>query len=182
MKITSSIFGWPAVWNNYSWKSFLLDSSIPTIVSLSLCIIMYQFDINIYVQLKYLLEISISIIPTMVALTLAAYTIMLSFVMGDKIAKVKNTEEGRKLIQDLNSSFAICLLVSTVSIIVLIVVSCIANMNVEVNSPNRVNYPIYFIVCYLLTYSVYILIGVVIDIFNSGQTTLLGDNDNPPKT
>ena len=75
----------------------------------------------------------------------------------------------------MNSSFAACLFVSTISIIAMIIISSIANMDIEIEKPNAVNYPVYFFVCYLLVYSVSILIGIVIDVFNSGQTSILED-------
>lgn len=128
-----------------------------------------------FLQLKHLVEVGISIVPAMVALILTAYTIMLTFITGDKFASIKKTENGKKLIQDLNSSFAACLFVSTLSIITMIIISNIANMDIEIKNPNTINYPVYFFVCYLLVYSVSILIGIVIDIFNSGQTSLLND-------
>ena len=93
MRKSLSIFGWKAILRNYGWTSFWLDSILPLIVSLGLCILMYVKD-------------------------------------------------------------------------------------AAIEEPNTVNYPVYFLVCYLLVYSVSILIGIVIDIFNSGQTTLLDDNSN----
>lgn len=103
---------------------------------------------------------------------------MLTFIVGDKFASIKKTEEGKKLIQDLNSSFSACLFVSTISIIAMIIVSSIANLGITIKYPNIINYPVYFFVCYLLVYFVSILIGIVIDIFNSGQTTLLDSDSN----
>lgn len=47
------------------------------------------------------------------------------FIIGDKFASIKKTEEGRQFIQDLNSSFAACLFVSTISIIAMIIISSI---------------------------------------------------------
>ena len=92
---------------------------------------------------------------------------------------IKKTEEGRQLIQDLNSSFAACLFIYTVAIITMIIISSIANMEIAIEEPNIVNFPVYFLVCYLLVYSVSILIGIVIDIFNQMiKTTLLDDNSN----
>ncbi len=172
------IFGWKAVLRNYGWTSFWLDSILPLIVSLGLCILIYVEDADVLLQLKHLVGAGISIVPAMVALILTAYTIMLTFIIGDKFASIKKTEEGRQLIQDLNSSFAACLFVSTVAIITMIIISSIANMEIAIEEPNTVNFPVYFLVCYLLVYSVSILIGIVIDIFNSGQTTLLDDNSN----
>lgn len=171
----NSIFGWKSVLNNYGWKGILLDSILPVVISFLLCTIMYLKDVDIFLQLKHLVGVGISIVPAMVALILTAYTIMLTFIIGDKFASIKKTEEGKQLIQDLNSSFATCLFVSTISIIAMIIISSIANMDIEINESNVVNYPVYFFVCYLLVYSVSILIGIVIDIFNSGQTTLSED-------
>lgn len=178
MRKSLSIFGWKAILRNYGWTSFWLDSILPLIVSLGLCILMYVKDADILLQLKHLVEVGISIVPAMVALILTAYTIMLTFIIGDKFASIKKTKEGRQLIPSLNSSFAACLFVSTISIIAMIIISSIANMGIAIEEPNTVNYPVYFLVCYLLVYSVSILIGIVIDIFNSGQTTLLDDNSN----
>ena len=178
MRKPPSIFGWEAILRNYGWTNFGLDSILPLIVSLGLCTLMYVKDADIFLQLKYLVEVGISIVPAMVALILTAYTIMLTFIIDDKFASIKKTEEGRQLIQDLNSSFAACLFVSTISIIAMIIISSIASMGIAIDKPNAVNYPVYFLVCYLLIYSVSILIGIVIDIFNSGQTTLLDNSSN----
>lgn len=67
--------------------------------------------------------VDISIVPAMVALILTG--ILMLFIIGDKFASIKKTEEGRQLIQDLNSSFAACLFVSTISIIAMIIISSI---------------------------------------------------------
>lgn len=165
-----------AILRNYGWTSFWLDSIFPLAVSLGLCILAYVKDIDIFLQLNHLVKVGISIVPAMVALLLTAYTIMLTFIVGDKFASIKRTKEGKTLIKDLNSSFAACLFVSTISIIVMIIVSIIANMGIIIEYANTVNYFLYFLICYLLVYSVSILIGIVIDIFNSGQTTLIDDD------
>ena len=153
-----SIFGWKTILRNYGWTSFGLDSILPLIVSLGLCTLMYVKDADILLQLQHLVGVGISIVPAMVALILTAYTIMLTFVIGDKFDSIKKTEEGRQLIQELNSSFAACLFVSTISIIAMIIISSIANIEIAIEKPNTVNYPVYFLVCYLLVYSVSILI------------------------
>ena len=51
----------------------------------------------------------------------------------------------------------------------------ICNMQVEVEPTlaDIINYVVYFLFSFLLGYSVFILIGIVIDIYNSGQTSLL---------
>lgn len=178
MKKQISVFGLKAVLRNYGWKNFGQDSILPLIVSLGLCTLIHVKYADILLQLKHLVGVGISIIPIIIALIMIVYAIFVNFISNSNIfVSIKKTEEGRQLIQDLNSSFAACLFVSTISIIVMIIISSIANMGIVIEKPNTVNYPIYFLVCYLLVYSVSILIGIVIDIFNSGQTTLLDDNN-----
>lgn len=177
MKKQISIFGLKAILRNYGLTNFWIDSILPLIVSLGLCTLMYVKEADILLQLKHLVGVGISIIPIIVALIMILYVIFVNFTINSNIfTSIKKTEEGRQLIQDLNSSFAACLFVSTISIIVMIIISSIANMGIAVEEPNTVNYPVYFLVCYLLVYSVSILICIVIDIFNSGQTTLLDDD------
>lgn len=99
---------------------------------------------------------------------------MLTFIISDeKFSSLKKTVEGKGLIKSINSSFATCLFVSIIAIISMIIISNIANMDIAIANPELVNYPVFFVICYLLVYSVSILIGIVIDIFNSGQTSLL---------
>lgn len=177
MRNSSSVFGWKVVFKSYGWTSFGKDSVLPTIVSFCLCVLIYVGGADMFLQLKHLVKIGISIVPTMVALILTAYTIMLTFFIGGKFASIRKFITGKHLIQSLNSSFAFCLFVSIFSIIAMIVISTIANMEIAAEKPDYINYPTYFVVCYLLVFSVSILVGIVIDIFNSGQTTLL-DDDN----
>lgn len=54
MRKSLSIFGWKAILRNYGWTSFWLDSILPLIVSLGLCILMYVKDADILLQLKHL--------------------------------------------------------------------------------------------------------------------------------
>lgn len=168
-----SIFGWRAVFENYSIKDFFIDSIFPTIVSSVLCVSVFFSWNNMLEQIKHIISLGIAIVPSMVALILAAYAIMLSFILSDTMSKFKSTENGKKLIQSINAGFAACLLISTITIIVMLIVSNVANLNIEIVHSDRVNYPVYFVICYLLTYSVCVLVGVIVDIFNSGQTTLV---------
>lgn len=162
------VFGLKAAWKNYGWKSFRTDSVLPIIISSMLVFCVHRTNGDMCLQLRHLVE---------VALVLTAYALILTFVVSGGFSLVKKTAKGKELIKKLNSSFAICLIISTVSIMVMIVVSCIATMDVKIQNPNVINYPMFLIICYLLVFSVSILIGVVIDVFNCGQTTLLDDNN-----
>ena len=166
-------FGWKNMLCKYTFYEFAKDSSLPLIISVLLCVIAAVSSLDIYDQLLKLLQIGISIVPLMAAFILTAYTIILSFFMGDKCTEIKDASEGKKLIEELNSSFAVCLFASAASIIVLVIATCIANMEFSSVYSNWINYPTYFVVCYLIMFSVSVLVGIIIDIYNIGQTTIL---------
>lgn len=170
-----SIFGWSNVLSNYSFADFLKDAWLPSLVASLLLLLAVYNKVDMYLQVKSLLELGITIIPSMVALIVAAYTIMLSFLLSDKISSIKEKTGGREFIQNINSSFAMCLLISILTIILMIVFKGISCMELEVEPKlaDAINYVAYFIITFLLTYSVFILVGIVVDIYNSGQTSLL---------
>ena len=166
-------FGWKNMLCNYTLCEFAKDSTFPLIISFLLCVMAAVSSLDIYKQLLKLLQIGISIVPLMAAFILTAYTIILSFFMGEKCKDIKDDSKGKELIENLNSSFAVCLFASAASIIVLVVATCIANMEFISVYSNWVNYSTYFIVCYLTVFSISVLVGIIIDIYNIGQTTIL---------
>lgn len=170
-----SLFGWSNVFHNYSLLDFAKDAWMPFLIALVLLAVAMLNHKDMYVQVEKILDLGISIIPSMVALIVAAYTIMLSFILSDKVTSIKNKEGGADFIQSINSGFAFCLLISILTIIMMVLAKGICNMQVEVESTlaDIINYVVYFLFSFLLVYSVFILIGIVIDIYNSGQTSLL---------
>lgn len=169
----NSLFGWQRVFKNYSFEDILEDVTIPFTISSFICLCTLFSDESMYNITISFIDLAVSIVPIMVTLIVAAYTIMLSFIMGEKTSVMKSTDEGKQLIQKLNSSFAVSLAISIFTVIVSVVCKCIALMNIPCLYADIVNYFISFIVCFLLLFCIYILYGIVIDIFNSGQTALL---------
>ena len=169
-------FGWKSVFSNYKLKDFKQDSIIPIILSTIFCIILFINNSNILKQLNHLVEIGINIIPAMYALIIAAYTILLSFILSGKLSTITKDKKGEKLIKRLNSSFAACLFFTTISIIILISSSIILMTNIKVNLGINyceiLNYSAYFLISFLLFFSVSVLFGIVIDIYNCGQSEL----------
>lgn len=170
-----SLFGWSNVFYNYSLQDFAKDAWMPFLIALVLLAVAMLNNTDMYVQVGKILDLGISIIPSMVALIVAAYTIMLSFILSDKVTSIKNKEGGADFIQSINSGFAFCLLISILTIIMMVLAKGICNMQVEVEPTlaDIINYVVYFLFSFLLVYSVFILIGIVIDIYNSGLTALL---------
>lgn len=163
-----SRFGWKNVMRYYGWKSFLKDSCLPLIISCFLCILQLLNNTDIFDQLTHVLSLGLAILPTMIALILAAYTIVISVFIKDfnDIAQIPN---GQQLIQSLNASFAACLFIATFTTIIIITASCIARIGIDFEYSNIINYLTYFIVCFLTLHTICNLTGIIIDIYNCGQ-------------
>lgn len=175
VKSAKDFFGWKCAFDNYGLKNFFKDSVFPLTVSIFLCLILYVYDIDILFQLKFLLDVGFMIVPTMIALMLTAYTIILNFILGGKISSLLSKEAGCILVKKLNSSFAISLLVTIIFIILLVVVGNILHMNILFTYADIVNYITFFVISYLLLFSISVLIGVVVNVFNMGQIVFFNE-------
>lgn len=165
------LFGLKGFFKNYGWKGFLIDSCIPSCLSTLLCCMAYGRGSDILLQLRHLTGIGVSTVPVMFALSLIVHCIMLLIFGSDRLMPLKETKDGRKLMVLLNSTFAACSFVSLFSALMMFSVSCIANMCITV--PCSAGYALYFLTCFMLSYSITVFVGIVTDVFNIGQTILL---------
>lgn len=168
-----SEFGWGAVLRHYGWCSLLEDCILPGLLSVFIIILMIVNKADMREQLESLLNIGFMIVPVMISLVLAAYAILLSYILSDSVSKVVEDRKGKEFIANLNSGFAAYLLISVIAIVLMILISCVLPLEVECKCENKVNTLVYFFISFLLFYSVNVLIGVVIDIFNIGQTRII---------
>lgn len=172
MKKRQSAFGWCAMFSTYGWNAFGKDAIIPGIVSIVIGSALWYSEADILQQLLLLLNLGIAIIPTMVALMLAAYAVILSFLTNERFKMVAQTDDGKDLISHLNSSYASSLSVMAFTLFVIIIISSLAHLNIECGYADKVNGVVYFIVCFLLVFTVSTLKNIIEDLFNCGQTVL----------
>lgn len=178
----NTLFGWRAVFKQYGWRDLLMDSVYPLIITILIVLILVFFSsVDSYIVLQNIVNIGLSVVPAMVALILTAYTIILAFIISDKMNAIKNSEESRDLIKGLNSGFASCLLFSTISLIILVITSNVMAMKIYSPYSVVINFIVFFIICFLVMLSITILWGVIIDIFNSGQTALINQSNETEK-
>ena len=170
MKYT--VFGFNSIFGNYGWLCFILDIMFPLIVSSMLCISMYANDADIVSQTKHIAEIGVYVIPAVIIIIAIAYTVVIGFIK-DKHDPEMKTENGRQLIQELNSSLAVYFIMSVASLLVMIVTSSVIDNVASTENLYFINYILYFSVCCFLVYPVSNLISVAVIIFNIGQTSLL---------
>lgn len=168
-----TIFGFNSIFRNYGWSCFILDSILPLNISSMLCLSMYINDADIVSQTKHITGIGIYTIPFIIVIIAIAYAVVIGFIKGHKTYPEMKTEKGRRLVQELNSSLAVYMIMSVVSLLMMIATSSFIGIAASTETPNIMNYIVYFTVCCLLAYPVSNLISIAIIIFNIGQTSLL---------
>ncbi len=170
----SKIFGGKPILKSYGWKQFCKDSWLPFVIAIGLCVSMYSFDAEIMAQLKYLLSIGLSTLPTVVAIMLAAYVFALSFfnVMLKKFSDA-NWKMRTDFIKTLNSGFAFYALSLLATIAIMIVFSCLVNIGFMFWENIGIQYTAYWLVAFSFAFSIYAIWGIVLTLFNIGQTYII---------
>ena len=168
-----SEFGWGSLWRYYGFKGLMKDICAPIIISIVFCVGTYLSTKDPLEILKAVIKLANEIVPAMIGLVLASYTILLTFFTGDSFQKATNTAEGKKLIKGLNANFAVCLTIQTVSIISSILISICIEWEYTSEFAIYINIIVLFFVSFLLSYAITSIFGMIIDIYNSGQTTAL---------
>lgn len=166
-------FGWSSAIREYSWRSIFEDAIFPFIVSLLFVLSMIFINADSYVFLHTVIESAIDIIPIMLSFILAGYAILLSLYWSDFGSKVKGIADGGKLLNQINSSFAVTLLVMIAGIIVSVVARLIHGLQLRSEYSELINYSVCFIILFISIYSIWIIKDITINIYNLGKASML---------
>lgn len=162
-------FGWPSAFKYYSTRDIIKDFRIPGLISLLIMLVIACRDCDLVVIIGRISEMGLSVVPAMVALILAAYTILISMYWAPICDKLKSDEEtGLPLLKGLNASFAITIRYATIGIVFLFSVFCIGE--IQVSAPENVliacNLLIIWCVVFFVIFPIYMLIDIAINIYN----------------
>ena len=173
MSKEKSEFGWNSLFRYYGLKGFLRDITLPIIISITICVGTYLSSKDSLEILKTITGLANEIVPAMIGLVLAAYTILLTFFTGDSFKKATKTDDGKKFIKGINASFAACLTLLAISVIFSIVIAVCIECGYTSEIADFINICALFWVAFLLSYAITSIFGIIIDIYNSGQTTVI---------
>lgn len=168
-----SEFGWNSLFRYYGLKGLLRDITLPIIISTAICVGTYLSSRDSLDILKTVTGLANEIVPAMIGLVLAAYTVLLTFFTGDSFKKATSTDDGRKFIKGINAGFAACLTFLAVCIIFSIIIAVCIEWGYTSEIAEYINIGALFGVSFLLLYAVTSIFGIIIDIYNSGQTTVI---------
>lgn len=178
MANNDTVFGLKAIIRNgLNFKLLIKDILIPFLISFTLAVF-HLLDGTLLSCINSVLELSLSIIPSIVGLSLTAYTIVNAFVLGSQAKELK-TGNGVEFITKLNSSFAICLIISLLALIFSVICQLVDGCNIytDYELADSINFIALILLITLLIYSIWCLFWIVIDIFNIGQTRALFDKE-----
>lgn len=162
-------FGWPSAFKYYSTRDIIKDFRIPALISLVIMLIIAYRGCNLVEVIGRISEMGLSVVPAMVALILAAYTILISMYWAPICDKLKSDEKtGLPLLKGLNASFAITIRFATIGIVFLFAVFCVGE--IQVSAPENVlmvcNLMIITCLIFFVVFPIYMLIDIAINIYN----------------
>ena len=174
-----NIFGWKSIFENYTFKDAFKDCIYPSCMSLILTLLITFSSPDIFVSLQKIITWSISIIPNILVLLLAGYAIVLTVSWSDYGKSIRKYEAGKRLLYNINSSYAAAILIMVITLLLNLTIDLIASFEVvvPVAISKYVNLITVFFLITLLIFSIWLLKDIAINIFNLGQTSSLFDNE-----
>lgn len=171
--------GFWSIVKTYGWKDFSKDSFLPAILALTVTLVAIIYCDDSYVLFDKIVSLCISILPSYLGLLVAAYTLLLTLLSTEAIAKLKdivddeNGYSGKDLIRTLNSDFAACVLITGFALFLSFLFSVICMLNIVFSYADIVNYLGIFLMLFLFFFSITILVSLIEDLYNLGQTTTI---------
>lgn len=173
MSNITSEFGWKSLFCYYGFSGLMKDSVLPVIIATSICIGTCLSDKDSLEILKTVTQLANEVVPAMIGLVLAAYTVLLTFFTGESFKKATESQEGRMFIKEINAGFAACLFFLAISVLISIMIAICVEWEYTSEYADFINYFALFGLSFLLSYAITSIFGIIIDIYNSGQTTTL---------
>ena len=163
-------FGLKGIFKDYSVKELGKDLILPLAVTCVLTPIMLMSNMSPYRCLMEILNFGIIVVPILITLILTAYVLLLSM-FGSTLKDFCTSESGIDLHKKLNSGFAANLTISILSLVGVFIGTFIAKMEFSSDYANIINQIAYAIYGLLVSYPIFSLFGITIDLFNVGQVT-----------
>lgn len=108
MEDYKSELSWKTVFRNYGLCQFCKDSMVPIVLTVVFVFLAYiQDKWTIAALIEKLSGTIIGMIPDLISILIATFAIWISFFLSNAIDSIKDSEDGVKLLNELNASFLI---------------------------------------------------------------------------
>jgi uncharacterized membrane protein len=164
------LFGWKGVFSNYTVSDILKDCIWPAVCTAVVIIILHiSPDVNNRLVLEKVISSSITVLPCILSLLIASYSIFLSTFQTGLGKNTMKNEKGKKIYKNLNASFAGTIF----AIIVTLFVNLILNAVKDAFEIDALFTILVSILLVMLFYSIWILKDITINIYSLGYTFFL---------
>lgn len=169
-----SIFGWKSAFSSYTMRDLIKDSLYPTMIAIAITLLNYFSGKDMIEELIKIVTVGLSVTPVMMSILLAAYAILMSMYWSPICEKMKYSKKGNKLLNELNSSFAVAIKVICFGVLYLLIVSSIGIVYVpfEIVNPNIANALLFAVALYFMFFSIWIIKDIAINIYNFASFTV----------
>lgn len=167
---------WKAVFKAYTLKQFFKDSVVP--ISLSTVFVILsclQSVLPVVSIIEKVGDMMIALLPVFISILIAAFAIWISFFLSNTIDFIKESEDGKGLLNELNASFLIDISFSIIGMLFTISVLLIAGMGftVDGNYATIVNTMVLFILLFICFAVIWWLIYIAKNLHNIAKFTIL---------
>jgi hypothetical protein len=172
--------GWKGVFSNYTVFLILQDCMWPVVCAAMVIIILcISPDVNNRLVFEKVISSSITVLPCILSLLIASYSIFLSTFQSRLGKNTIKHEAGKKIYKSLNASFAGTIFF----IIVTLFINLILNAVKDAFKIDVLFTVLVFILLVMLFYSIWILKAITINIYNLGHISLvLTDQEGEEKS
>jgi hypothetical protein len=177
-KDKSKNFGWRSVINYYTIDDLLTDSLIPVIISIIITGLTFFSDIDSFNILMHIVNISLDLLPNILVLLVAGYTILISFYWSGISRELNHSAEGKSLLNSLNASFAAAIFIVLTSLFLTLIVKLISALEFSCYFGSIINMITLFVLVFFLFFALMIIKDAVVDIYNIGKISTTIERDN----
>ena len=159
----------------YPKMNLLKSAAIPFLIDIVLMIIIIKFKADIYYLIVFIAGIISSVIPNVLGFILTGYAVIISVTETKYLKIMVKRIQGKNttLYQTVNSTFAFVLLSLTITLIVGAIINIIVNakfvIDLHANCLCCINRVCLFVLIFLLLYSLFAILDVIVNIFDFGQ-------------
>lgn len=169
---------WKTFFKIYNWKTFTKSKTFQysLLIGVGWTAILYFFEIDSYEFLKSMVELHISILPSLLGFSMGAYALLLTGFTANILRKVVDKHSLKyNSLQKTSSVFGMILLVMAISLTSNYLVSNMINLNVShifsvsIFVAKLTNISAVFVISVLSTYSIFLTANSVINLFAFSQ-------------
>lgn len=152
----------------YGWKAFGGDAVKPSVAGVAVFVLTAAFSEKPAAVMSNLIDIGLSVTPTVLAILLTAYALVLTLMNGWSFDE-EQRGEAMGLIEKVNSDFAVCCVFSVIGVLVFFVASFYHSLGLTPCAPWWVCPCLSGLLSFVFLMCLEVMVDLIRDVFNCGR-------------